>query len=558
MNRQVLILNVTRMGDLVQMGTLLSRLQEEWPGAAVDVVVDRRFAPVASLLPGLRDVIAYDFHALIDDSRAAVKSVTALYRDLADWVRPMAERRYDRIINLTFNRPSALLASYIGAPDIRGARSAWDGETVIENSWMAYFTDMHHFRAMNRFNLVDVYALGGSGPGSYAPLSVSVTPGATEWARRLLTASTGAPQEWIAVQAGASDVMKAWRPEHFGRTLAQVSTQWQGGIVLIGTPAEQDTIAQVMRVYRDAGGHRPLLNAAGKTTLEQLVGVLAECRLLLTNDTGPMHLAVGTQIPVIDLSVGHVDFRETGPYGTGHWVVQPELECAPCGFDQVCAHQSCKDRLPVSMVASLILHVLGRGACPLSAPGYRLYQSVVDEDQLGHYRGVGSSESSDLDWYSRYWRRYWYEALTHTTSRIPADKTLPQNAEVSAQHLADLLPMVETLCRQADAIVRAVTQVPQSPGALQTLQKEQTTLRQQAVQMGMADIASSPVTTVFVRTLHTDHVRGLDRMARHHAQAYRQWRRQLTDIRRYLIQNNTKPRLRPVSMFTDSQVAQSR
>ena len=161
MSRQVLIINVTRMGDLVQMGALLARLQEEWPGVAVDLVVDRRFAEVASLLTGLRDVITYDFHELINDSRAAVKSVVALYKHLATWARPLVERRYDRIINLTFNRPSALLASYIGAPDIRGAHCAWDGESVIDNPWMAYFTDMHHFRSMNRFNLVDVYALGG-------------------------------------------------------------------------------------------------------------------------------------------------------------------------------------------------------------------------------------------------------------------------------------------------------------------------------------------------------------------------------------------------------------
>ena len=78
MNRQVLILNITRMGDLVQMGTLLSRLQEEWPGVAVDVIVDRRFAAVASLLPGLRDIITYDFHALIDDH--AIVQGNSFYR----------------------------------------------------------------------------------------------------------------------------------------------------------------------------------------------------------------------------------------------------------------------------------------------------------------------------------------------------------------------------------------------------------------------------------------------------------------------------------------------
>lgn len=125
--KQVLILNITRMGDLVQMGALLNRLHEEWPGVAVDLVVDRRFAPVASLLMGLREVIALDFHALINESRALVKDVVALYEDVAGWAKPLVERRYDRVINLTFSKPSALLAGFMGAPDIRGVQSAWDG-----------------------------------------------------------------------------------------------------------------------------------------------------------------------------------------------------------------------------------------------------------------------------------------------------------------------------------------------------------------------------------------------------------------------------------------------
>lgn len=370
MSRQVLILNITRMGDLVQMGTLLARLQEEWPGAAVDLVVDRQFALVASMLSGLRDIIAFDFHALIDESRACVKDTVALYQEAAAWAKPLRERCYDRIVNLTFNRPSALLADYVGAPDIRGARSAWDGGTVIDNPWMSYFTDIHHFRRINRFNLVDVYAMGGSRTGAFAPLHVSISSEAEEWARRFLSKGDQPVQEWIAVQAGASDVMKAWRPQYFGLTLAKLSARWTGGIVVIGSSSEQETIAQVIQVYREAGGRNVVKNAAGQTTLAQLAALLAECRLLLTNDTGPMHLAVGVKTPVIDLSVGHVDFQETGPYGPGHWVLQPELECAPCGFEQVCAHHACKDRIPTDSVAELLWHVLGLQACPTSVSAF--------------------------------------------------------------------------------------------------------------------------------------------------------------------------------------------
>lgn len=527
MNKQVLILNITRMGDLVQMGTLLARLQEEWPGAAVDLVVDRQFAPVASMLNGLRDIIAIDFHALIDESRASAKDAVALYREAAGWAAPLRERRYDRLVNLTFNRPSALLADYVGAPDMRGARSAWDGGTVIDHPWMAYFTDIHLVRRINRFNLVDVYAMGGSRTGAFAPLEVCVPSEAREWARRFLFNQDEPAMEWIAVQAGASDVMKAWRPQYFGLTLAALSRQWAGGIVLIGSSSEQATLAEVIEGYRKAGGRNVVKNAAGRTTLAQLAALLAECRLLLTNDTGPMHLAVGVKTPVIDLSVGHVDFQETGPYGPGHWVLQPDLDCAPCGFEQVCAHHACKDRIPAERVADLLLHVLGRNPRPTRVSGFRLYQSGIDADQLGTFRLVAGHEDSTTAWYASFWRRYWYEAFTGCPSRLPEPAGVPPDADRASAQIATLLPLLDSLCRRSAAIRSMTSRTPLPAQQLQILQREQALERERAVQIGRGSLALAPLTAAFVRSLHNDNVQGLEGLARHHAEAYRQWNRQV-------------------------------
>ena len=524
--KQVLIINVTRMGDLVQMGALLARLREEWPGVAVDLVVDRQFAPVASMLSGLRDVIAYDFHALIDESRACVKDIVALYREVADWAGKLSRRRYDRIVNLTFNRPSALLADYVGAPDIRGARSAWDGGTVIDNPWMTYFTDIHQIRRINRFNLVDVYAMGGSGPGSFAPLHVTVPAESTDWAGRFLSGPGGSDTAWIAVQAGASDVMKAWRPQHFGMTLARFSKHWDGGILFIGSPSEQDTIAHVIRTYREAGGRSSVKNAAGQTTLAQLVALLAHCKLLLTNDTGPMHLAVGVRTPVVDLSVGHVDFQETGPYGPGHWVVQPDLECAPCGFDQVCSHHACKERLPVDAVADVMRYVVGRGPLPVAVPGYRLYRSGMDADQLGSFELVSGREDTAVAWYAAFWRRRWYESFTGQPSRLPALNSLAPDAGEGTACMRTMMPLLDSLCRRADRIVRLAGQKPLPIQAIQALQREQAEERHKVAQAGTATWATIPLTTAALRQLHQDDVQGLDRMARHHAAAYHHWRRE--------------------------------
>ncbi|MBH0198479.1 MAG: glycosyltransferase family 9 protein [Nitrospira sp.] len=532
--KQVLILNITRMGDLVQMGPLLARLQEEWPGVAVDLVVDRRFAPVASMLKGLRNVVSFDFHELIDSSRAAVKDVVSLFQEVAGWARPLAEQKYDRLINLTFNRPSAFLASYIGAPDIRGGRSAWDGGIVIDNAWMAYFTDIHRFRRINRFNLVDVYALGGSRAGAFAPLQLTVTQEAQEWARGFLASEQETPAQWIAVQAGASDVMKAWRPRSFGSTLARVSERWRGGIVFIGAGSERETVAQAIQAYRSAGGRNSFLNATGQTSLEQLAGLLAECRLLLTNDTGPMHVAVAVQTPVIDLSVGHVDFQETGPYGPGHWVLQPELDCAPCGFEQVCAHNSCKDRFLPDHVAELILYALGGGPFPSGVSTFRIYESGVDEDQLGTFRLRAGREPASTAWYAAFWRRYWYESFTGLQSHVPMPDGPAPDAEDAIRRLAAMQPRLDALCKRAEDIVRTACRTPIATGVLASLQREQVLERECTVRMGMESLATAPVTTEFMRTLHNDNVQGIDRLARHHAKAYRRWQMQLTDIYRRL------------------------
>ena len=514
----------------MQMGSLLARLQEEWPGVAVDLVVDRQFAAVASMLNGLREIIAYDFHALIDESRACVKDTVVLYREVAAWAKDLSQRRYDRIVNLTFNRPSALLTEYVGAPDIRGARSAWDGGTVIDNPWMAYFTDIHQIRRINRFNLVDVYAMGGSRPGSFAPLHVAAPAESIDWARRFLSSPDGLNRQWIAVQAGASDVMKAWRPQHFGVTLARFSKQWDGGILFIGSPSEQDTIAHVIRTYREAGGRSAIKNSVGHTTLAQLTALLAGCRVLLTNDTGPMHLAVGVQTPVVDLSVGHVDFQETGPYGPGHWVMQPDLECAPCGFEQVCSHHACKERLPVEAVTEVMQHVVGQGPLPLAVPGYRLYRSGVDADQLGSFELVSGHEDAAVAWYAAFWRRRWYESFTGRPSRLPALNSLAPNRDEDMAGIRTMMPLLDSLCRRADHIVRLTRQTPFPVQAIQALQRAQTEERQKVAQAGAATWATKPLTTAALRLLHQDNVQGLERMAAHHAAAYWRWRRETESV----------------------------
>jgi len=527
MSRQVLLINITRMGDLVQMGALLHRLQQEQAGTAVDLVVDQRFATVAAMLPHLRRVVTYDFHRLMDESRVQALDVVSLFRDMTDWAAPLVEAGYDRVVNLTFNRRSGFLTSYVGAREIRGVAAAKDGDAAIHNPWMAYLTDMHHYRRVNQFNLVDIYALGGSGTGSFAPLSVAVPADATDWAGRFLAQADKGAADWIAVQVGASDPMKAWRAESFGQTLASLTKRTSVGVAFIGTEEEREAIATAHRVYRQAGGVGPICEAVGRTSLPQLAALLSRCRLLLTNDTGPMHLAVAVGTPVVNLSVGHVDFRETGPYGPGHWVVQPDIACAPCGFDQVCFHHACKDHVVPEQVASLCLHVLGKAARPGNWGGVRVYESCTDEDGFGSYRLQAGVEEPLSAWYGRFWRRYWFSQFTGQESKVGAIPGVPPDIGAVRAILNELTPLAARLVAQAGESVRLSRQRPLPVRALQELQRAERTLRSQVLSMSQESLATAPLAMALLRDTHADDGDDLTGMAQSRLATYRRWQARL-------------------------------
>lgn len=519
MNKQVLIINITRMGDLIQMVPLLSRLEEEWPGVGIDLIVDKEFAHVASLIPGIRQVLMFDFQLLMDESRVGTRDVVALYQELASWVQPLLKIGYDRVVNLTFNRRSAFLVKYFGCADERGMTTIHDGSFVVKNPWMKYFVDFHVYRQLNRFNIVDLFSLGGSGPGSFHPLRLHVTQDMQEWARSYVR-QAGTADEWIGIQVGASDPMKAWRPEYFGQMMARLSQQRQVGFVLIGTKKEETDVREAIRCYRKAGGLGIICEAVGQTTVTQLMALLEHCQLMVTNDTGPMHMAVGVNTPVLNVSVGHVNFWETGPFGPGHWVVQPEIMCGPCGFDKVCPHHACKDQIIPQEMAELCLHLMGTRPFPSFSSKIRVYESGVNEDQLGTFMIRAGMEEPRVAWYAEYWRQYWFQSFTGSPSLVHLSPTSPPDFPECEQVWRRLAPQLDQLSIRADTVVDMCRQRPIPVDLLKTLQHKlkMDTLTMQ--QIARPSLAFGPLAMAFFRDTFSLEAATLGGMAEEHARAY--------------------------------------
>jgi ADP-heptose:LPS heptosyltransferase len=95
---------------------------------------------------------------------------------------------------------------------------------------------------------------------------------------------------------------------------------------------------------------------AGKTDIRGLVQVIRGARFMVSNDTGPMHIAAAIGIPVFAL-FGPANPVRTGPYGKGHRVIRREISCAPC-YRRSCKDPRCLDMITVEEVAEIIRNSL--------------------------------------------------------------------------------------------------------------------------------------------------------------------------------------------------------
>jgi len=194
--------------------------------------------------------------------------------------------------------------------------------------------------------------LAGLGLVVSADLDLSLACPA-EWRDRgqALLGRTG---EWIGLNPGAAfGSAKRWLPERYAAVADALAERRGAHVVIVGSAAERplaDTIAQAMR--------RPARVLCGETSLSELIGVLANLRLLVTNDSGPMHVAAALGVPVVAV-FGPTDWRETAPRGRDCRVVREEAECAPCKLRECPIDHRCMTAVSVARVLATCEDLLG-------------------------------------------------------------------------------------------------------------------------------------------------------------------------------------------------------
>lgn len=396
--KKILVHNFTRIGDLLQSTPLLLGLKERDPHCEIVLAVHQRFQEVCEGFPFVDTVIAFDSDGLKDTILQGGEGLLKSYHYVKSFIDLLRAQHFDLVINLSHSRSSCILLSMLDIQDVVGSIADRTGTFCTKHPWANHFKNMSINRETSPFNLVDVYRRMGEVPAGIRRLVYEVTPSAQVAADRLLSDMFGLSGDdsesplLIGFQPGASQESRQWPAAAFAKLGQALCDELGARIIVLGTDKEAPLGEVIVKACRGRA-----VSVMGQTSLAQLAALLQRCRLLVTNDTGTMHLACAVGTPVVSLFMGPALFYQTGPYGEGHVVLQAEIPCAPCNYLTHCAHQVCKEHIRWEAVADIVKWTLAGKPTPAPelVPGLGGYLSDFDEDGSLHFSPL---TKRPLDW----------------------------------------------------------------------------------------------------------------------------------------------------------------
>jgi heptosyltransferase-2 len=364
--KRILVRGPNWLGDAVMCEPALRGLRKLFPDAQIALLVKPAVADLFTGHPALTRVLTYDSkgrHAGLFGKWALAEQLRRQSFDLAVLFQNAFE--------------AAFLTFLAGVPRRYGY--ATDGRSLLLSNPVAV-PDCRALTHQVRYywDLLKPLGLTGDPP---APELVVSPEEEQAMAGRLAQGGLTANDVVVGINPGSTyGGAKRWLPERYAeaterlcRTLRESRNQ-QVGVVIFGAKGEE-------RLGQDIAARlsSPSLVLSGATTIRELMAALKRCAMLLTNDTGPMHIASAFQVPLVAI-FGPTDWRTTSPFGSAHAIVRQPVDCAPCLLRECPIDHRCMTRVTVDQVYEAGLSGLSgrRGLSSLSGP------NQTDQTDLPH------------------------------------------------------------------------------------------------------------------------------------------------------------------------------
>lgn len=327
--RRVLVIKMWGMGSIVLASPMLRRLRTEHPEARIDLLTLRENEPVARLCPDIDRVIALDLGG----------GIMRFLMDTLRAIRHCRREHYDLLLDVEFFTRFSAIFSLLAAPARShgfSAKGAWRGELHdVQAPFNAYHHVAINFLTLLRGEPMDPVDLEAVESEDFLP-PMRATEAAWMACRHELERDPawleGRPLVVVNANAGDMALERRWPAEQFADLLARVCGQHAVNVVAIGSSSERGYVDSVLKA---SGVPGRVVNMAGRTDLPGLVALLARADVVVTNDSGPLHLAAaagastvalfGPETPVLYAALRS---RE----GQRHMVHYVGLACSPCMF----------------------------------------------------------------------------------------------------------------------------------------------------------------------------------------------------------------------------------
>jgi lipopolysaccharide heptosyltransferase II len=304
---KILILKPSSLGDVIQAVPVLRLLKLHWPAAEIFWWLDSALAPLLEGDPDLAGIVRFE-RKRWGKPRHWPEMLRGIY-----WLR---QQNFDLVIDLQCLARSALFAWLTNGKKLAGLDEVREGARGFYDS--AIPRKSFHTHAVDWYLSV------------LPPLGVPVHRRFT-WLPPRPAVAAEIRRKWpgnfryLALQPGARWANKRWPAENYA-ALARELARRQPDLRLAILGGKDDQL--LGEIIAEAVPER-CLNLCGQTTLPEMIEWVRRCDLMVTNDTGPMHVAAAMDKPLVAL-FGPTEPRRTGPYGQLASVLRLELPCAPC------------------------------------------------------------------------------------------------------------------------------------------------------------------------------------------------------------------------------------
>ena len=305
---KVLILKPSSLGDVVQALPVARLLRRARPGTEIHWWLNQELVPLLEGDPDVARVIPFD--------RKRLGRLSGIPR-LIGHLNTLRSERYDWVIDLQSLARSAFVSWYarggftIGLDDRREGAPAFYDQAVP--------------RAGFRYHAVDWYLDVLRALGVPVDMGFEWLPPRPEVIRLLRCRIPSIDPDCIALQPGARWDNKRWPLDHFRQLVVRLRARLpRTQMLILGGNGDR-----AMGAALAGAGVPGVLDLTGQLDLQELVEVMRQVRVLVTNDTGPMHIAAALGRPVVGL-FGPTEPLRTGPYGPQHRILRHEIPCAPC------------------------------------------------------------------------------------------------------------------------------------------------------------------------------------------------------------------------------------